>query len=106
MNLASAASLIAPGHKADNRHTARGSALASELSCTARRQQVKRLRNENERMKMTETYQEFIERKSQLGSNAGFKPVWLPDFLFPFQTALVSWAIEKGRAAVFADCGL
>jgi hypothetical protein len=51
-------------------------------------------------------YQDFIEKKSQLGSNSGFEPVWLPSFLFPFQTALVSWTIEKGRAAVFADCGL
>jgi len=52
------------------------------------------------------TYAEFLERKSQLGSMDGFEPVWMPDFLFPFQTALVDWAIKKGRAAVFADCGL
>ena len=30
----------------------------------------------------------------------------MPDFLFDFQAALVEWAIEKGRAAHFADCGL
>ena len=32
--------------------------------------------------------------------------MWMPDFLFDFQAALVEWAIEKGRAAHFADCGL
>jgi SNF2 family DNA or RNA helicase len=36
----------------------------------------------------------------------GFAPVWMPDFLFPFQRDLVEWALRKGRAAIFADCGL
>jgi hypothetical protein len=30
----------------------------------------------------------------------------MPDTLFPFQVALTEWAIRKGRAAIFADCGL
>jgi len=30
----------------------------------------------------------------------------MPSFLFPFQVALTEWAIKKGRAAIFADCGL
>ena len=51
-------------------------------------------------------YQEFIEKKSQRGGNSGFKPTFVPDFLFPFQKALVEWVIEKGKAAIFADCGL
>jgi hypothetical protein len=51
-------------------------------------------------------YEKFIQQKSQLGGDHGFKPIFLPDYLFDFQTALVTWAIEKGCAAVFADCGL
>jgi hypothetical protein len=51
-------------------------------------------------------YSTFIERKSQLGSSAGFEPLFMPDFLFPFQRALVEWAVRKGRCAIFADCGL
>ncbi len=51
-------------------------------------------------------YSTFIERKSQLGSNAGFEPLFMPDFLFPFQRALIEWAVRKGRCAIFADCGL
>ena len=51
-------------------------------------------------------YHEFIRRKSQLGEAHGFEPIWLPDFLFDFQRHLVEWAIRRGRAAIFADCGL
>lgn len=54
---------------------------------------------------MTE-YEEFLEHKRQLGGNHGFDPLWMPDFLFDFQKSLVEWAIKKGRAAIFADCGL
>ena len=51
-------------------------------------------------------YGEFLYRKSQLGSAHGFAPLWMPDFLFDFQKALVEWALLKGRGAIFADCGL
>jgi hypothetical protein len=51
-------------------------------------------------------YKTFLERKTQVGAAHGFDPVWMPDLLFPFQVALTEWAIRKGRAAVFADCGL
>jgi len=49
-------------------------------------------------------YEQFLDRKSQLGIASGFAPIWMPDFLFDFQRALVEWAIRKGRAAIFADC--
>lgn len=51
-------------------------------------------------------YAAFLERKAQLDGDHGFDPHWLPDVLFPFQSALVSWALRKGRGAIFADCGL
>jgi hypothetical protein len=51
-------------------------------------------------------YEDFIESKTQAGANSGFEPVWMPDFLFDFQREIVEWAVRKGRAAVFADCGL
>lgn len=51
-------------------------------------------------------YQEFLKQKSQIGTNDGFMPVYMPDFLFDFQKALVEWALKKGKAAIFADCGL
>ena len=51
-------------------------------------------------------YDEFIHQKSQLGGEHGFEPAFMPDFLFPFQKSLIEWATRKGRAAIFADCGL
>jgi hypothetical protein len=51
-------------------------------------------------------YQTFIDNKTHFAGNDGFKPVWLPDFLFDFQKYLVEWSLLKGRAAIFADCGL
>lgn len=57
-------------------------------------------------MSNTVEYSEFLSRKTHLTDQAGFKPLFLPDYLFPFQRALVEWAVRKGRAAIFADCGL
>lgn len=51
-------------------------------------------------------YRSFLDSKAQLASQSGFDPLWMPDFLFDFQKSLVEWSIRKGRAAVFADCGL
>ena len=51
-------------------------------------------------------YEQFLERKTQLGGDHGFDPVWMPDMLFDFQKSLAEWSLLKGRAAVFADCGL
>jgi len=51
-------------------------------------------------------YAEFIGDKTQMDGGCGFEPLWLPDFLFDFQRSLVEWALRKGRAALFEDCGL
>ena len=51
-------------------------------------------------------YEAFLQRKSQSGADSGFAPLWLPDFLFDFQREMVGWSVRKGRAAIFADCGL
>lgn len=53
------------------------------------------------------SYADFIARKSQIGANNGFEPLWMPDWLFDFQAdSLTGWAIRKGRAGILADCGL
>jgi hypothetical protein len=46
------------------------------------------------------SYDDFVNAKSQLGGNSGFSPTFMPDFLFPFQKALLEWAVKKGRAAI------
>jgi hypothetical protein len=51
-------------------------------------------------------YAAFLACKAQDDARDGFEPLWLPEFLFDFQRELVSWALLKGKAAIFADCGL
>lgn len=51
-------------------------------------------------------YHSFLNTKQQLGGDFGFDPDWMPDQAFPYQEALIQWAVRKGRAAVLADCGL
>lgn len=57
-------------------------------------------------MNSQQEFYDLIERKSQYCGDSGFSPVWMPDFLFDFQKYLVEFAVVKGRAAIFADCGL
>lgn len=52
-------------------------------------------------------YQEFLKTKELETIHAGFK---LDDSrinkkLFPFQRDIVCWALQKGKAAIFSDCG-
>lgn len=51
-------------------------------------------------------YDAFLRSKAQYGSENGFTPLWIPDVSFDFQQLASEWAIRKGRAALFADCGL
>lgn len=52
------------------------------------------------------SYQKFLDTKNQFGAEEGFKPLFLPDFLFDFQKDLTDWAVRMGRCAIFADCGM
>lgn len=54
----------------------------------------------------TQTYEEFLRSKAHFGEDSGFRVQSLPDWMFDFQQSLVEWALWKGRAAIFADCGL
>lgn len=51
-------------------------------------------------------YAAFLASKRHLSGQFGFDPIWMPDFLFDFQSILTEWAIRRGRGAIFADCGL
>ena len=51
-------------------------------------------------------YLRFLDKKAQESRLDGFSPVFMPDYLFDMQAALVDWAVRKGRCAIFADCGL
>lgn len=51
-------------------------------------------------------YPEFLQSKAQFGCNSGFRPLWIPDFLFDFQKYSDEYSIQGGRTALFQDCGL
>jgi hypothetical protein len=51
-------------------------------------------------------YKGFLYKKTQSKNDYGFEPTFLPSSLFDFQAHLTTWALGKGRAAIFADCGL
>jgi hypothetical protein len=53
------------------------------------------------------TYAEFLDRKRRVAGSLGITAaVPLPSSLYDWQRAIVRWALRKGRAAIFADCGL
>jgi hypothetical protein len=54
------------------------------------------------------SYAEFLTTKQRVVHDAGrvVDPDDIHPTLFPFQRAITAWALRKGRAAVFADCGL
>lgn len=51
-------------------------------------------------------YEDFLATKRRVFLGAGLESDNLPDALFPWQGAIVKWGLRKGRAAIFADCGL
>jgi hypothetical protein len=56
---------------------------------------------------MNANYTDFLARK--LGADVPTGLAHVPELgahLFPFQGDLVAWALRRGRAAIFADCGL
>lgn len=51
-------------------------------------------------------YEDFVASKRRAEVATGHNPSELNEHLFDFQHAIVTWAVRRGRAAVFADTGL
>ena len=51
-------------------------------------------------------YDVFVKNKRRSEVATGHAPGPLNEYLKPFQHAIVSWALRRGRAAIFADTGL
>lgn len=51
-------------------------------------------------------YEDFVKKKRRSEVPTGHNPGDLNPNLFDFQLAIVSWAVRRGRAAIFADTGL
>ncbi|BCM88752.1 hypothetical protein IAD21_00594 [Abditibacteriota bacterium] len=57
---------------------------------------------------MNNDYHQFLQGKIQSTQSVGFtiSPDQLNPLLFPWQRQIVAWALQKGCAALFEDCGL
>lgn len=51
-------------------------------------------------------YEAFLAQKAHTTGLEDAAPRAVPAFLYDFQQDLVRWALQRGRAAIFADCGL
>ena len=52
------------------------------------------------------SYSKFLESKAVVAQPQGIDPKPINKTLFPFQADIVRWALRRGRAAIFADCGM
>lgn len=65
------------------------------------------LRSQGARSGDAVNYDEFLKRKARFDAPSGFDPGEdMNERMFPFQRAITRWACRRGRAAVWADCGL
>lgn len=52
-------------------------------------------------------YSDFLLKKAPATKAYGFEPrLDINQMLFPFQRHVVEWALRRGRAAIYADCGM
>lgn len=51
-------------------------------------------------------YAKFLETKKVIVKETGFSVDDINPMLFDFQKDIVRWSLKKGKAAIFADCGL
>jgi hypothetical protein len=52
------------------------------------------------------SYAEFLASKRRVWTGVGIESADVPAMLYTWQAAIVRWALRKGRAAIFAVCGL
>lgn len=52
------------------------------------------------------SYREFLQSKQVVQAPSGFAVESLSPQLFEFQRDITRWALERGRASLFEDCGL
>lgn len=55
---------------------------------------------------INQDYQQFLQSKAPRVNAIGKEPKPVNPILFDWQTDIVKWAIRRGCAAIFADCGL
>ena len=53
-----------------------------------------------------QTYEDFLRSKQIVTLPSGFEPQPIFSPLFDWQRDIIKWAVRKGKAALFEDCGL
>lgn len=56
-------------------------------------------------MGRSEEYERFLKKKSITATPSGFECADINPDLFDWQNDVVHWALRKGKAAIFSDCG-
>ena len=51
-------------------------------------------------------YADFLKTKTLPSVASGVDAGDIHPVLYDFQAAIVRWAVKRGRAAIFADCGM
>lgn len=51
-------------------------------------------------------YKRFLRLKKRVHQSKGINPSEPHELLFPFQRDITKWALRRGRACIFADCGM
>ena len=51
-------------------------------------------------------YDTFLATKVHVDQPSGIEASNISSALYPFESDIVTWAVRRGRAAIFADCGL
>lgn len=54
---------------------------------------------------MGQSYADFLRTKGRKVQEVGFESTEVNPLLFDWQTDVVHWALRKGRAAIFSECG-
>jgi hypothetical protein len=57
-------------------------------------------------MSRLDHYHHLLAAKAVKHSAAGFEPTFMPDRMRAFQERITRTAVQRGRYAIFADCGL
>ena len=80
---------------------------ARRASPEAKASEAEATRRSKEKRSAMSKYEEFLARKSVSHVATGIaEPPALSERLKPFQHDCVRWALQKGRAALFEECGL
>lgn len=62
--------------------------------------------NKGTAFQVSDNYGDFLKQKEIVIMDSGFTPDVLNENLFEFQKDIVTWALKKGKAALFEDTGL